>query len=126
MMKHNDFQKGGMVSVWIGDFASDIELDDYLNLSRAFESDFGFELNDRDMPETVVNDAPTSIADLVAGFSWSKSYGAEVVSLAKAKGIEKATTMIVFLNFEYQPQQAKPKGTAPLRFLGAVRFSSGE
>jgi len=123
MMKYNDFRKGGMVSVWVGDFTSDIDLDDYLNLSRAFEPDFGFELNDRNMPETVVKEAPTSIADLVAGFSWSKSYAAEVVNLANAQGISKATTMLVFLNFEYRPQQAKQKEAAPLSFLGAVRFS---
>ena len=123
MLKHNDFRKAGMVSVWVGDFATDMDLDDYVNLSRTFEPDFGFELNDRDMPETVVKDAPVSISELVAGFSWSKSYAAEVVNLAKAQGISKATTMLVFLNFEYRPEQVKPKETVPLRFLGAVRFS---
>lgn len=123
MMKHNDFQKGGMVSVWVGDFATDIELDDYLNLSRAFELDFGFQLNERDMPESVVKDAPVPIPDLVSGFSWSESYAAEVAKLAKAQGISNATTMLVFLNFEYRRSQGIPKGSAPLRFLGVVRLS---
>ena len=123
MMKHNDFSKGGMVSVWVGNFSSDIELDDYMNLSRKFEQDFGFEFNERNAPETVVDAAPTSIAQLVKGFSWSDSYAAQVASLAEKKGIEKATTMIVFLNFEYQPERASPNETAPLRFLGAARFS---
>jgi hypothetical protein len=123
MIKYNDFSKGGMVSVWVGNFASDIELDDYMNLSRGFEQDFGFELNERAMPETVVKDAPSSIAELVNGFSWSKSYGAAVADLAKRQGIVEATTMIVFLNFEYKPERAMPKETALLKFLGAVRFS---
>lgn len=35
MMKHNDFRIGGMVSVWIGNFPSDIELDDYMPRQRA-------------------------------------------------------------------------------------------
>ncbi len=111
-----------MVSVWIGNFDSDTELDEYMNMSRVFERDFGFQLNDRDMPETVVKDSPTSIAALVNGFSWSNSYGSAVVDLAGAQRIDKATTMVVFLNFEYRPERAKPKETAPLRFLGAVQF----
>jgi hypothetical protein len=123
MMKHNDFLKGGMVSVWVGNFGSDIELDDYINLDRRFEQDFGFELNDRNMPETVVKDAPVSIAELVEGFSWSDSYATAVADLAKAQGVGEATTMVVFLNFNYQPERAKPKETQLLRFLGAVRFS---
>ena len=123
LMNHNDFRKGGMVSVWIDDFGSDVELDDYMNLSRIFEQDFGFELNERDTPETVVKDAPLTIAQLVNGFSWSDSYAASVVEFAEKQGIAKATTMVVFLNFVYEPERATPKEGAPLRFLGAMRFS---
>ena len=123
MMKHNDFRKGGTVSVWIGDFISDIELDDYMNLSRQFEKDFGFALNERDMPETFVGPEPVPVATLVGGFSWSDSYAQSVVELATKQGIERATTIVVFLNFEYQPERAKPKETTLLKFLGAVRFS---
>lgn len=123
MMKHNDFCKGGMVSVWVGDFGSDVELDDYMNLSRTFEQDFGFEYNERNAPEAVVNDAPIPIVELVNGFSRSDSYSAFVVELAEQQGIAKATTMVVFLNFVYEPERAKPKEGAPLRFLGAVRFN---
>jgi hypothetical protein len=67
MMKHHNFRKGGMVSVWIGNFPSDIELEDYM--SRAFEKDFAFELNGRDMPETSVESEPGPVSQLVNGFS---------------------------------------------------------
>jgi len=123
MMKHNDFRKGGMVSVWVGNFPSDIELDDYMNLSRKFEQDFGFELNERDMPETSVHPEPVPISELVDGFSWSDSYAQSVGELAIRQGVERATSMVVFLNFEYRPERAHPKENAPLKFLGAVRFS---
>lgn len=123
MMKHSDFCKGGMVSVWIGNFPSDVDLDDYMNLSRKFEKDFQFELNERDMPETSVESEPVAVSQLVNGFSWSDSYAQSVTELAKRHGIERATTMVVFLNFEYQPERAKPNEGAPLKFLGAVRFS---
>lgn len=111
------------MSVWVGNFGSDIELDDYMDLSRKFEQDFGFELNERNPPETLVKEVPASIPELVNGFSWSKKYAVSVVELAEKRGIEKATTMIIFLNFEYQPERAKPNKAAPLKFLGTVRFS---
>jgi len=57
------------------------------------------------------------ITKLVDGFSWSDSYANSVVDLAKGQGIEQATTMVVFLNFEYQPGRAKPRETAPLNSL---------
>ena len=122
-MKHNDFSKGGMVSVWVGDFGSDIQLDDYMNLSRRFEQDFGFEYNERNAPEAVVTDTPVPTVELVNGFSRSDSYAASVAELAEKQGIAKATTMVVFLNFVYDPERTRSKEGAPLRFLGAVRFS---
>ncbi len=123
MMKHNDFRKGGMVSVWIGNFTSDIELDEYINLSRKFEEDFQFTLNERDMPETCVECEPVGVDKLVNGFSWSESFAQAIIRLAKMHGIEKATTMVVFLNFAYQPERTRPHEHSPLKFLGAVRFS---
>lgn len=123
MMKHNDFRKSGVVSVWLGNFNSDIELDEYLNLSRKFEDDLRFEFNERDMPETVVKSEPVPIAQLVDGFSWGESYATSVVEQARQNGIEFATTMVVFLNFEYLPELAKPKIPAALQFIGASRFS---
>ena len=123
MIKQNDFSKGGMVSVWIGNLSSDTELDDYLDISRKFEKDFGFEINERDPPETFVNSTPAAIPELVNGFSWSKSYAGLVAELARKQGIEKATTMVVFFNLEYPQERATQKECAPLKFLGVVPFS---
>jgi hypothetical protein len=123
MMKQNDFRKAGMVSVWVGNFGSDMQLDDYLDLNRTFEEDFGFELNERDPPETFVNNAPATIPELVNGFSRSDSYAQSVVELASIQAIERATTMIVFFNLEYEPERANPNKSAPLQFLGSVPFS---
>ena len=111
-----------MVSVWVGNFHSDDELDDYINLSRQFEEDFGFELNERDMPETSVKSVSLPIDELVKRFSWRESYSSAVTDLAKKHGIDAATTMVVFLNLEYQPEHTKLNENAPLQFLGAVPF----
>lgn len=123
MIHYERFRTGGKVSVWIGNFLSDMELDDYLNISRRFEKDFNFELNERDMPESSVESEAVPISQLVDGFSWSESYAQNVVRVAEEKGIKTATTMVVFLNFEYDPNIANPSPSAPLQFLAAVPFS---
>ena len=122
-MPYEHFRAGGKVSIWIGDFSSDVELDDYLNLSRGFERDFNFELNEHDTPETSVEAEAAPISQLVDGFSWSESYAQSAVKNAEEKGIGAATTMVVLLNFEYDPSIAKPNPNAPLQFLGAISFS---
>jgi hypothetical protein len=122
MMKHDQFRKGGKVSVWIGNLASDIELDDYMNIQRTFEKDFGFEINERDMPETKVEEGSVPIAKLIEGFSWAESYAQSVNEIAQKQGFERATTMIIFINFEYDPDRAKPNPNAPVKFLGVASF----
>lgn len=112
-----------MVSVWVGDFSSDVDLDDYLDVSRRFEHDFGFELNERDPPETCVNTKPTSVRELLKGFSRSKTYAEAVVELAKKQGVEGATTIVIFFNSQYDPSLAKPRKDALMQFLGSVSFS---
>lgn len=119
-------RKGGKISVWVGDLASDVELDHYLNIQRTFEKDFGFEINERDMPETKVEEKAVPIAELVRGFSWADSYADSVIQIAKESDIEQASTMIVFLNFEYEPGRTKPNPKAPLKFLGVVNFGGEE
>ncbi len=122
MLKHDEFRKGGRVSVWVGNFASETELDDYMNVQRAFETDFGFEIDERDVPETAVAEKTIPVLELINGFSWSESYAESVNQLAKEKGLEQASTMIVFINFAYLPERAKPDPNALLQFLGVVDF----
>jgi hypothetical protein len=120
---HDDFRKGGRVSIWIGNFRSEEELDAYMNLDRQFEKDFDFNLNETDMPEVIVFDSPIPIAKLAEGFSWSDSYKDAAASVARERGITQATTMVMFLNFEFLPDKVRLNPTAPLQFLAAVSFS---
>jgi hypothetical protein len=112
------------VSVWIGDFRTAEELDEYLCLSQEFERDFGFSLSDRNMPETTVESQPTSIEKMVSGFSWSESFRDAVAEAARWGGVSAATTMLVFHNFEYDPALVKVAANPRLRFLGAFPFES--
>ncbi len=117
------FQHGGYVSVWIGRLTSDEELDEYLNMTPDFENEFGFKLNEADMPETLVELEDVPVFNLVNGFSWSKSYQGAVVEAASKLGYETANTMVVFHNFKYVPEEVKVKRSTKLVFLGAFPFS---
>ena len=112
------------VSVWIGDFRTAEELDEYLCLSQEFERDFGFSLSDRNMPETTVESQPTSIEKLVSGFSWSESFRDAVAEAARRGGVSAATTMLVFHNFDYDLALVTVAANPRLRFLGAFPFGS--
>jgi hypothetical protein len=122
MKSYNEFRKARTVSIWIGDFKSSIELDDYMNMSRKFEEDFGFTLNERFMPEVTVESEAVPVEKLIDGFSWSEVYAPAVVELARNQGVQRATTMVVFLNFDYQPGRAMANPSAQLSFLGVVPF----
>jgi hypothetical protein len=122
MKDQSFFQRGGYVSVWIGRLASDEELDAYLNMTPEFEREFGFKLNEADMPETSVELESVSVSVLVNGFSWSKSYTEAVVEAASKLGYETANTMVIFHNFKYEPGKVKVKPSTKLVFLGAFPF----
>ena len=123
MIDQSDFQIGGVVSIWVGNFANDAQFDDYMNLSRQFERDFGFKINDRGIRECVVEAAPTAIRDLVRGFSSWESFASAVTETARILGIESATTMIVFYCVQFESSKVTVNSNAPLRFLGAFSFS---
>jgi hypothetical protein len=120
---HSFFQQGGYVSVWIGRLSSDEELDRYLNMTPEFENEFGFKLNEADMPETTVVPEAVLVDMLVDGFSWAKSFRDAVIGSASTLGFETANTMIVFYNFKYDPTDVKVKPSTKLLFLGAFPFS---
>ena len=54
MKRQDEFAAAGVVSVWTGNFQTDAQFDDYMNLSKEFEKDFGFEINERGIREGVV------------------------------------------------------------------------
>ena len=123
-MKHQEeFTATGMVSVWIGDFQTDAQFDDYMNLSKTFEKDFGFKINNHGVREAVVEGDPKPVGELVEGFSSWKSFASAVVEAGKNFGIDRATTMIVFYTVKFDPTKVEINADAPLRFVGAFPFS---
>ena len=123
MKDQSEFEIGGMVSVWVGNFADDGQFDDYMNLSAEFEKDFGFRIDDRSVRETVVESAPRLIEELVKGFSNWESFALLAVEAAREVGVERATTMIVFYCVWFAPAKVRINPNARLKFIGAFPFS---
>lgn len=112
-----------MVSIWVGNFSSEVEFDRYMNLTKDFEKDFGFKIDDRGIREGVVENSPKGVERLVEGFSSWESFGSAVAGACKELGINQATTMIVLYTVKYDPLKAAANPNAPLQFIGHFPFS---
>jgi len=121
-LHQDDFEAIGRVAVWTGSFTEELKADDYMNLDRAFERDFGFRIDDRNGPEVAVKPQPVPIRELVEGFSCWHDYADAVVAAAEAAGIASASTMLVFYWMAFDPQRVSVNPNAPARFLGNFEF----
>ena len=123
-MRHqDDFAANGIVSIWVGNFKTSAEFDDYMNLSKDFETDFGFEISDRDIRESQVTNNPQPIEQLLSPFSDSESFSVAAATAARSLGIDKATTAIVFHFLRFDPSQVQTNPKAPLTFIGVYPLS---
>jgi hypothetical protein len=121
-LHQDDMTMKGRVAVWVGAFTEELQADDYLNLNRGFERDFGFRIADRRGPEIAVTPQPIPIRELVEGFSCWRDYADAVVGAAEAMGIPSASTMLVFHWVEFDPRRVTVNPDAPLRFIGNFDF----
>jgi hypothetical protein len=101
-LDHSQFRKGGVLSLFLGNFLSEEELDTYL--SETFPVDFGFVIDPRAGPEGhVSSDRSCPVGELLRGFSRSADF-VEVVTKALVKdGWHRSKAAVVFYNFCYDP-----------------------
>lgn len=113
-----DFVSSGFVSVWIGDFRSEDDLDDYID--DIFPKEFGFQVPPQVVCEIGVRPQPMEIASIVQGFSRWKTFESAVIEAAQSRGIKEAACMFVIYNFKYDgsSETADPL----LKFIGSVPF----
>jgi hypothetical protein len=117
-LEHTQFRKSGVLSLFLGSFKSEAELDAYL--SATFPVDFGFIIDPRDGPEIYVAPNPSCpVADLLKGFSWAAEF-VEPVRKALAKdGWHRSGAAVVFYNFCYDPKAYRQfNGFGRLKFMG--------
>ena len=121
-LHQDDITVKGRIAVWIGQFTDETQADDYLNLDRGFERDFGFRIADDRVPELAVTPQAVAIRELVEGFSCWQDYANAVIEAATCAGISSASTMLVFRWVEFDPLRIVTNPRAPLRFLGNFDF----
>ncbi len=121
-MNQDDITVGNRIAVWIGSFTDDSQVDDYLNLDRGFERDFGFLIADDRGPEVAVVSTPVPIRQLVDRFSCSADYADAAIAAAESAGIIFASTMVLFHWVEFDPKVSQTNPHAPLLFLGNFNF----
>lgn len=117
-LEHSQFRKGGVLSLFLGGFKSEEELNTYL--SETFPVDFGFIIDPRDGPECYAAANPSCpVADLLRGFSRSAEF-VEPVRKALAKdGWHRSGAAVVFYNVCYDPKAYKRfNGFGRLKFMG--------
>jgi hypothetical protein len=110
---------GKRVSLWLGNIADEMELDDHFR--DRFKSDFGFEIYAPDGPESSAQEE-TDVRSLLEGFSQWRQFVDAAVEKAAAAGFGRASTAVVFYNFEYDPSLICNQD-APIRFIGTVPYS---
>jgi hypothetical protein len=112
------FAATGKVSVWVGDFASEDALLDYIEDAHGFGADFGCVLLHR--RELSVEPQAKPIRELIEGFSWSEQFVGEVAGFAGAD--MPARCAVLSHASDYTLLGITPKPDARLRFLGVASF----
>jgi Immunity protein 22 len=117
---HEQFRAGKVVSLWLGNLTSEELLDSYLN--EGFEADFGFKIFTPDGPEADMEDEAVDIRTLLSGYSRSASFIDAAVTAAQSKGWERATTAVVFYNFQYDAAFITLNADSPITFIGVLPY----
>lgn len=102
----------GYVSIWIGDFRTEADLDGYLG--PEFLADHGLVKADGDYS---VQAQERPIGELLRGFFLSERWIDAALRLAEAQGVAKASCAVVRLHYRHEPPAV---ASSPLRFLGCV------
>jgi len=116
LVEQSEYSAGKSVSIWVGDFGSEDELDEYLRSPEGFSADYGFTIDDRSGPEISVEVQPVGIEQLLTGFSLYAQFLPSAIATAKKDGVEKVTSAAVFHHLAY-PRSAVRRDRR-MRFLG--------
>jgi len=119
-VQHSELRAPATVSVWLGDFRTEGELDDYLR--EDFSLHFGFAYEAPAGPEACAHPGePISVSELLLGFSQSRRFIDRAVEVALQHGRSVANAAVVFYATRYDPGLATVE-SAPLLFIGAIEL----
>jgi hypothetical protein len=127
--------EGQVVSIWAGDLDSTDDVTEYLG--QPFERDFGFLLDQDDLPEIAssprrgpgvsLRNPPlehVDVKELIEAFSWSRDWANDAEQSCRERGIDAARLMVAFPHLRYRPELCRNL-EAPLRFIGNFPWPGG-
>jgi hypothetical protein len=116
LVHQDDMTEPKVVAIWIGDHRDELELDEYI--MEKFESEFGFAMNERRMPEIDTRPEPVPIADLFERFSMWESWRDSALLRCAELNIESASSAVVFHFLRFSPDRCQIADKPGMRFIG--------
>ena len=131
-----DFAMPGVVSIWLGNFTQDCQLDCYFFEGETFEHHYEFSLSatPQDPVFTESLDLPYQedgdeydVRSIFELFSWSQQWIEAAVAAATKKGWSKASFTMLMFNLKYDPARygltlPKIEVTPRLDFIGSFAY----
>ena len=112
----DDMTEARVVAIWLGDHRDELDLDEYM--TDQFEDDFGFTINERQMPEIDTQPELVPVGELLKGFSMWESWYDSAVSRCAENGIEQASSAVVFHFLRFAPERCQVVANPSLQFVG--------
>jgi hypothetical protein len=135
MVYQDDLREEQVAAIWVGNFENEDDLTEYIG--QPFEKDFGFLLDQDDLPAYAANFPESSshrrygrpllkaeVRDLLAAFDWSDDWKVEAERLCHQKGFDSASIIVVFPNLRYREELYRNAQTR-LQFVGNVLWLGG-
>jgi hypothetical protein len=117
----SDLRARAIVSIWLGDFRTEAELNAYLH--RDFSADFGFIYSPPEGPEGFAHPGePIPVRELLMRFSQGARFADRAVASAAQHGRTVANAAVVFYAVRYDASLARTQ-SAPLQFIGAIEVA---
>jgi hypothetical protein len=126
-----DFEKKGVVSIWVAIVPLSRIPDKYFEEHRGdedqpftqFSEDFGIGFFDHDFVDTNLSHGRARpVEELVGQCSFSSSYVEKVTAEANKRGLQKTQFVFLMFDIEYAPKQTKVSRSAYLEFLGSFSY----
>lgn len=125
----------GYVSIWVGNFNSFEEFDEYMvekigedddasTPINRFSADIGFGFYDHDFQEADFFGEKMSVRELLAPFSNADSFLENAAQAADKLQIEQANSAILL--FDYNYDEKKMSALAPIKFVGSFPYEKGK
>lgn len=128
---------GNVISVWVGNLEHEDAVIEYLG--QPFERDFGFLLDEQDLPEIAGAAAGTrrgwramlaafrqpSVRELFETLSLGHDWIEQAEQVCRERGITHAKTALAFPHLKYLPALCQ-NPNAPFQFIGTFPWLSGE